>query len=981
MKRVKKVLLIVLVACVLFIAKNSYAYSYMSDKTETNYGQEDGLSSIIANDIVQTNDGYIWIAQYVGLTRYNGKTFDCLDVTDNNIELTGCQTLAAVDDELYIGTQKGLIKYDGSEYTKIELLNSEFSVYDIDTVGSYVVFATSMGTYKYNRINGECSICNSFSSASTESIDLGVGSTIETFYYITKDNVIYNNASASSAYYDSLEKPAKCITVVGSNVYIGSNNGHLIINKTKDIEICDGYSINDIFYYKGALYIATDNGLYYYDFTTVEEIADKLECSKSIESLFFDYEGTLWICSSETGVSKITENELMDYFYEYQVSAWFTSNGITGGSYTVNAITKYNGLTYIATGNGLAVVNEETSEIVENDLTAILLDVRLRDLAVFNNKLYIATYGSDYDLIVWDGTNITYYDSTYLTEDGSASASAGQLRCLAVTADYLLIGTNYGITKYDGNTFTSKALDARPLYLYVNDGVIYSCMENIGVVIISEDLETQTRIDENNHPSLKVLCVDGVLFYSDASTLYYYDGNGIHTVNAKFSGTIVEILYINNTYYIGTDYEVYKLTTDIFGDFVDYEEIGTSNGLKSSLVANASGYYDTDSNSYYFAGSSGVYLYQLDSTASKTTPIKLGVDSINVDGTRVSGDTIKMSKDAKRLVISISVLSYKVGSNYTAMYKLDGVDDNWQPLRSNDSNEITYTNLDGGEYTFTFKVVSSDGTEGYNTISITIIKAKHFYELPLFWVLMIILGATVLALGNVLIIKRRTNALKKRELEYKQITIEAMEAIARTIDAKDEYTNGHSSRVGQYAKIIATELGLSKDEVDNIYYIALLHDIGKIAIPLEILNKPGRLTDEEYEIIKTHAAKGGKILKGITSIPNIADGAKYHHERYDGKGYPEGLSGTDIPYTARIIACCDAFDAMATRRSYKEPYTKEKIIQEFEKAKGTQLDPIIATVVIDLIKNGKLEINNGFDPKLKINDVKDETKATAKEEN
>ena len=131
--------------------------------------------------------------------------------------------------------------------------------------------------------------------------------------------------------------------------------------------------------------------------------------------------------------------------------------------------------------------------------------------------------------------------------------------------------------------------------------------------------------------------------------------------------------------------------------------------------------------------------------------------------------------------------------------------------------------------------------------------------------------------------------------------------------------------------------------------------------------KPGLNWQKKYAVMKTHPSKGAKILEGITTIPNIVAGAKYHHERYDGRGYPEGLSGENIPYIARIIACCDCFDAMATRRSYKEPYTKERIIEEFEKARGTQLDPNIVDVVIELIKTGKLEINNLVDKNLKIN--------------
>ncbi|MBO4276866.1 MAG: HD-GYP domain-containing protein, partial [Clostridia bacterium] len=195
----------------------------------------------------------------------------------------------------------------------------------------------------------------------------------------------------------------------------------------------------------------------------------------------------------------------------------------------------------------------------------------------------------------------------------------------------------------------------------------------------------------------------------------------------------------------------------------------------------------------------------------------------------------------------------------------------------------------------------------------------------------------------------------KRQLEYKNITVEAIQAIARTIDAKDEYTNGHSIRVGYYSKVIAENMGMSSDEVDNIYYIALLHDIGKIAIPDSILNKPGRLTDDEFAVMKRHTTRGAKILKGISTIPQIIEGAEYHHEKYGGSGYPSGLKGEDIPFVARIICCADCFDAMASKRVYKEPFPIEKIISEFERCSGTQFDPKIAKVVIHLMETGKLK--------------------------
>ena len=252
----------------------------------------------------------------------------------------------------------------------------------------------------------------------------------------------------------------------------------------------------------------------------------------------------------------------------------------------------------------------------------------------------------------------------------------------------------------------------------------------------------------------------------------------------------------------------------------------------------------------------------------------------------------------------------------------------------------------------------------------------HIYEQVWFWIFIISVGVALICGINFGMIYSREKKAEEREAELKEITLESIEAIARTIDAKDTYTNGHSIRVGHYSRIIAEALGMQGDELENLYYIALLHDIGKIGIPDAILNKPGRLTDEEFAVMKSHTTKGAKILKDISTIPNIVEGAKYHHERYGGGGYPEGLKGEEIPYIARIICCADCFDAMATRRVYKDPYPQEKIISEFERCKEIQFDPNIADIVIKLIEEGKLKAEMEEDLNERLNKAEEIKKST-----
>lgn len=178
-------------------------------------------------------------------------------------------------------------------------------------------------------------------------------------------------------------------------------------------------------------------------------------------------------------------------------------------------------------------------------------------------------------------------------------------------------------------------------------------------------------------------------------------------------------------------------------------------------------------------------------------------------------------------------------------------------------------------------------------------------------------------------------------------------ALAKTIDAKDKYTNGHSSRVAQYSIMIAKRMGYTGNKLEQLEFAALLHDIGKIGVPREIINKPSRLTDEEYEIIKTHPGTGANILEDVEEMPDIAIGAKWHHERYDGKGDPDKLSGEEIPELARIIGVADAYDAMTSKRSYREVLSQEIVKSEIEKGMGTQFDPMIAKIMIELMNEDK----------------------------
>ena len=196
--------------------------------------------------------------------------------------------------------------------------------------------------------------------------------------------------------------------------------------------------------------------------------------------------------------------------------------------------------------------------------------------------------------------------------------------------------------------------------------------------------------------------------------------------------------------------------------------------------------------------------------------------------------------------------------------------------------------------------------------------------------------------------------LKKQSAASDAQIMELIKLCARFIDTRDQYTRMHSAHVAEYSKQIAKVMGKDAEFQEHIFFLGMLHDIGKVLIPREILCKPARLDDEEWEEMKLHTLYGAEVLEDFNGVENIREAALYHHERFDGNGYIFGLKGEEIPLEARIICVADAFDAMATDRSYRKHLSKEKILEELEKARGLQFDPEVADAMIKLINTNEI---------------------------
>ena len=223
--------------------------------------------------------------------------------------------------------------------------------------------------------------------------------------------------------------------------------------------------------------------------------------------------------------------------------------------------------------------------------------------------------------------------------------------------------------------------------------------------------------------------------------------------------------------------------------------------------------------------------------------------------------------------------------------------------------------------------------------------------------LLLLIESGIKSIAQMNQIKHINSELSDTYEKLEQAYLESIQTLRYTVEAKDTYTRGHSDRVSEYSVLLGKHLGLPQTDLDTLRVGGLFHDIGKIGVPDAILQKNGRLDDDEYSQIKQHPNIGVHILSHAKIFQNILPIVEHHHEKFDGTGYPGRLAGNDIPYLARIAAVADSFDAMASKRAYRNSLPLDVIIDEFERCKGTQFDPEIANVFLDILRNHRDEID------------------------
>ena len=980
-------------------AKETDAASYMSDKTEIPVDLE--VSG--AEALCQTDDGYVWIAQYSGLTRYDSKdfvTYRNFDHEGKTYSIINVRALASKGNTLYIATSEYVFVYKDGAFAPLTAEPAVISDIVLDEERDLLYISTQSAGIIYDIADGTRSVIPGTEGKNV--IDIALDAESGDYFYQLDEGVRDKNGRELSSYPKLLD-----IMACGGTLYMAEDTGIIHRYDIKhgvmldDLVVSD--QVNKMLYSEEEhiLFAACEkNGIYCIDLeSSVPSItlAGDLENKSQLVDLMIDYEGNLWAAShyiGASGVSIITRNALSELLYDDPT--WQALNAPPAFDRNVYAVEKYGDILYIIATTRIYRYDLKTNTILPDNAIMQTLDEYAaartaegkaqgddnytftyspKDVEIFRDKVYFAI--SSLGLVEYDPADesVVIYDLDYISSHlgklvGDPDITlTNTIRSMRSFDDYLALGYARGIMRFDGKEFSVMNIGSNVLYINkTKDGRILLDRTQ-GLFIVDDDFTEAVEIPTEKSISgnrLKFLVDGDYLYYTLNSRLFRLDtaaegGASEEIVLPYIKGSIVELSKVKYTgatgdaqykYVIGSQTQMYITDSLEPGTLEDYEFYDATNGLQP-IIANTSGYYDEAEQKYYLQSTNGIFVYDFNKTREIPPAVKIAVSSVDLDGNHFYGDRINVAKDVYRVAFNLSVLGFRPNNGYTVYYKLDGVDENYTSYTADDRS-IYYTNLPGGSYTFNVYVTDEYG-QSSNQIQIHLEKARQMYEQWWFWAVLLVIAAAAVFLFTAIIIRLKTRKSLKRQLEYKNITLESIQAIARTIDAKDEYTNGHSIRVGYYSKVIAENMGMSSDEVDNIYYIALLHDIGKIAIPDSILNKPGRLTDEEFKVMKSHTTRGAGILKGISTIPQIIEGAKSHHEKYDGTGYPEGISGENIPLVARIICCADCFDAMASKRVYKEPYSVEKIISEFERCAGTQFDPKISKLVVELMRSGKLK--------------------------
>ncbi len=935
----------------------------------TLYNERNGLPTGEANTVLQTSDGYIWIGSYGGLIRYDGTEFRNYSM-ERKIESSSIRALYEDSvGRLWIGTNDaGIYVLENDIFVKIKVpedrsflcirdfeegpdgtvyvaSNSGLAKvsdgalipYEADVLEGNTVYSVAIDAY--GRVwgaanNGECIVIEEDKAPVVLTSDCFFDQ--EDVYSIDSDregNIVVGSSGSRVAVVsftgEKLDKSNFSIRYYGT--------GDVIVHNA--VSVCEN----------GEILVSGNNGLAVIGTNgSVTEFGEE-DHAVSVNAAIIDYENDIWQASSAYGLTK------------YSVGCFDTPNEKAGlEGVTVNTIAYQAENWYIGNDTGLIICDKDWNP-VENELTQKFEKIRIR--CILSDKagnVWIASY-SDYPVVCYNTA-----DGTVKEFNTDTGLSGNKARVITELSDgRIAVGTQSGVDIFENGelkeSYTHEDGLDNPTILCIaegSDGELIVGSDGGGIYVIKDGSITNYGFEEGLGEGVVLRMLrdeenDG-WFISAGSSLYYWNSDKTFWQITNFSkdaGSIFEFYERDGKLWLLQNNGI--LTVDkeqlLSGEVTEVVRHDFGHGLTGSLNANTWNYM-ADDGRLYMSTRSGISIFGFEAVEHSLP--KVIINSINVDGQIYEHPTeVEIAGGARRITVDFSALSFTNTTEMRVAYSLDGFDK--EPVVLADkSGSVSYTNLPGGEYTFRVWVYNPANPEEVFEQSFNIIKAKQWYEEPLFWVLSAIAALALVAGIVMLIASIRIRRIHERQQEYKSIVDQSLITFAKTIDAKDPYTKGHSTRVAAYSRELAKRLGMTEDEQERIYYIALMHDIGKIGVPDSILNKKGKLTDEERKIIQNHVKVGGDILKDFTALEGIGDGAKYHHERCDGKGYCMGLTREQIPMVARIIGVADSYDAMASDRCYRKALPEDVIIDELTQCCGTQFDPDVVPHMLSLIEEG-----------------------------
>lgn len=976
------------------------------------YDCTNGLPTSDANTVLCSSDGFIWIGGYSGLIRYDGTSFDRMTEPSS---ITNVNTLFEDSKgRIWVGTNdNGVVAFHYDEsfhygYTNGLTTSSIRSIAE-DGDGNIIIGA-SQGLYyvdpemEFHKLDDPL-LNNSY-------IRQLVSNEEGTIYGVTHDGTMFRirNLKVDSCVH-STELGWSAVTTLfpdpknDGGLYLGSAGGQFgygsfddNFQSLKEIEARFGAEsvdseasgeetdkpINWIDYAAGRIWVLRDDVIGWLDDAHGFHSLSNLPMNSSVVMMEEDYEGNIWFASTRQGVMKIVSNKFSD----------ITEHNALDNK-VVNSTCLHEGHLYIATDDGLQILDEYYN-IVNNELTKKMKGTRIRCLMEDDKgNLWVSAYTNDIGLVCYGKDHsIKYYD----VKNGMIS---NQVRSTRQTSDgSIMVATDDGFAvlkdgkverKLDEESGMDNTLvlameeyDGK-YYIGTDGGGIYEVDGNSIIHKGREDgLTSDVILRMKNDPER------GVCWIITSNSLQYMKDGEIHDVE-KFPYNNNYDIYFDdkgNAWVLASNgFYVVKAQDMIDKEYFEYLQYDYNSGLPSMPTVNAYSALAEDG-TLYVSAREGVYAVNINTYFDLTHEIKLLIPCVEADGKNYYADesgTIFLPSSADSITVYAYALTYSM-QNPKIRYQLEGVDKQETEEFKRDMTPVRYTNLKGGDFQFRLSVTNNSTGEVQQSTEIIIKKSRDLFEEWWFRIVIAIIGVSLLVLIIAIIFHRKRIRYMRIEEEKqkrtKQLIREITTAFSKTIDMKDEYTKGHSSRVADYTVMLARELGYDEETLEDYHNIALLHDIGKIGVPAEVLNKAGKLTDEEFKIIKSHSNLGYNALKEISIMPELATGARDHHERPDGKGYPNGKSGDEIPRVAQIIAVADTFDAMYSDRPYRKRMNFDKAVSIIKEVSGTQLTSDVVDAFLRLVERGEFRApdDDGGGTTEDINNIRKKFEADEKKE-